>query len=105
MLRCNLLGRTLYTDSAEDHAYSHNGGPTMSNHNSRVAPDKTPKFRRSARAAGLPLDPDPQSRCRPAQRTVPPDEAWDVFRLDEDESPDEPEPGDFWVEPDAPDDE
>ena len=29
-----------------------------------------------------------------------PDEVWDVFRLDELDARDEPEPGDFWWEPD-----
>ena len=29
-----------------------------------------------------------------------PDEVWDVFRLDEADARDEPEPGDFWWEPD-----
>jgi hypothetical protein len=29
-----------------------------------------------------------------------PDEVWDVFRLDEADARDEPEPGDFWWDPD-----
>jgi hypothetical protein len=42
--------------------------------------------------------------CRATQPASLPDEVWDVFRLDEDHWSDEPEPGDFWVEPDTPDD-
>ena len=45
---------------------------------------------------------EPCAATKPASL---PDDAWDVFRLDEDETSDEPEPGDFWVEPDAPEDE
>jgi hypothetical protein len=31
-----------------------------------------------------------------------PDDVWDVFRLDLGDVDDEPEPGDFWLEPDDP---
>jgi hypothetical protein len=51
------------------------------------------------------LGPDPEGLWPSGQPASLPDEAWDVFRLDQDESSDEPEPGDFWIEPDAPDDE
>jgi hypothetical protein len=43
--------------------------------------------------------------CAATQPASLPEDAWDVFRLDEDESSDEPEPGDFWVELDAAEDE
>jgi hypothetical protein len=45
----------------------------------------------------------PPDRQRPRDASGPaslPDEVWDVFRLDELDARDEPEPGDFWWEPD-----
>ena len=40
-----------------------------------------------------------ESRSAPVPRSLA-DDVWDVFRLDESEVAEEPEPGDFWLEPD-----
>ncbi len=47
----------------------------------------------------------PGDSSLPSEPAAIPEAAWDVFLLDEDESPGEPDPGDFWVEADSPDDE
>jgi hypothetical protein len=39
-----------------------------------------------------------RQRPRPSAPASLPDEVWDVFRLDEVDLRDEPEPGDFWWE-------
>jgi len=40
-----------------------------------------------------------RSRTAPGLRSLP-DDVWDVFRLDDSDTADQPEPGDFWLEPD-----
>ncbi len=77
----------------------------MSTNDVRTTPLETYKSSDIGDLGDLILNAGQEGPCAATQPASLPKDAWDVFRLDEDDSSDEPEPGDFWVEADAPEDE
>jgi hypothetical protein len=72
----------------------------MSRDSSELGYVKIGDLRKTDNVGRTLLDAEPhESRSAPVPRSLP-DDVWDVFRLDESEVADEPEPGDFWLEPD-----
>jgi hypothetical protein len=61
--------------------------------------DRQPNTHKQSQQSDLSRSADRQRPRAPAPTSLP-DEVWDVFRLDDADAEDEPEPGDFWWEPD-----
>ena len=77
----------------------------MSTNDARTTPLEAYKSSDIGDLRDLILNAGQQGPCASPQPASLPEDAWDVFRLDEDETSDEPEPGDFWVDLDAAEDE